>query len=461
MTLISHRRDPNWIACIDFGTALSKVAMIATMDRDGLRPDHVKPLRVTSSTQQPYLLPSIVFVTDFVTDRHLLFGQAALDAAIRSGDGGRQALVSPKQYLSTHDPEDFDEPLPSEIDPTGRFSARGLLRLFLAHLLERVGDDAKQQGLPWPVRVRVARPAWQAQRAVQGEKALKELVRDGFALVDKLGSTLSAAGGVPHRAALNALAGLTSLTNSQEQRIFKLDRGSASVLEATAAAAATIRESGRRVVAVADIGAGTSDFGAFMTGLPGRNVLAELEGSSRVLREAGDFLDMQLRRYILNKAGLLPDDPAARGVSNRLRARARGNKERLFSEGSLTVEIGEDFFEVTAQEFLADQQVVGFAKRLRDQFHETLKVAVSCAENNSPRGGQTPVEILLTGGGHNLPMVRALFDAPSVPWLYCEAAPDFAERPEDLDFYPVRRQLVVAIGGAVRDLPVVTARVRG
>jgi len=456
MTLLSKPRAPGWIVCIDFGTALSKVAMVRDKNRTLLEPDDIRPLKLTDGGRNPYLLPSIVFVTD----RRLLFGQEALDLALRSED--RHALVSPKQYLSTHDPEDFDQRLPPEIDPSGRFSAKGLLRLYLAHLLERAGQDARQRDLPWPVPVRLARPAWQAERAVYGEKTLKMLVRDGFALVDKLGSALSAKGGLTHGAAQSAVAGLTGMTAAEEKRIFKLsNKGEASVLEATAAAMGTIRNSGRRIVAVADIGAGTSDFGAFMTGLPGKDVLAEIEGSSQVLREAGDFLDMQLRRHILEKAGLLLDDPAARGDANRLRVRARNNKETLFSEGLLTVQVGDDIIDVTMREFLADQYVKGFARRLRDKFHATLNVAVSCAQMYSPPSDQTPVEILLTGGGHALPMVRALFETPSIPWLYCEAAPDLAERPEDISFFPVARQLVVAIGGAVRELPVMTAPVRG
>jgi hypothetical protein len=64
------------------------------------------------------------------------------------------------------------------------------------------------------------------------------------------------------------------------------------------------------------------------------------------------------------------------------------------------------------------------------------------------------VEILLTGGGRNLPMVRRLFDTPGVSWVYREAAPDLAVRPEDIALQSVRPQLAVAIGGAVRDLPV-------
>src|SRR5260370_17330894 len=158
---------------------------------------------------------------------------------------------------------------------------------------------------------------------------------------------------------------------------------------------------------------------------------------------------MQLRRCILDKAGLLPDDPAARRASNRLRANARRNKEILFSEGRLTVQVGDDLLEVTSQEFLADKYVIGFAAQLRDEFHETLKIAVSCARSYSPRGFQAPVEILLTGGGRNLPMVRDLFDTPSVSWLYRQAALDLATRPEDIAFQNVLPQLPVPIPSSV------------
>jgi hypothetical protein len=464
MPLLNSSRDTSWIACFDFGTALSKLAMVEAVDRADLKPEHIKPLAVAVRPEfrprNPYLLPSVIFLSD----SHVLLGQDAEEAAIRAERTGRQAFTSPKQYLSTHDAEDLDQSLPREIDPTAKFTPRALLKLFLAHMLERAGDDARQQGLPWPVPSRIARPAWDAKRAQDGERTLKELVRDAFALVDKLGSKLASKGGLPHKVALSALKSLSrgAAAADDDDKIFKLDdRGRASVLEATAVASGTIRDSGRRVVAVADIGGGTSDFGAFMTGLPNQNVLAEIMGSSGILREAGDYLDMHLRRFILAEAGLLSDDPAARGVSNRLLARARLNKEMLFTDGQLTVEIGDDILEVTLDGFLADEHVAAFSERLRDRFHQTLSIAVSCAQKHrQPNGRRTPVEVMLTGGGHNLPMIRSLYENPSVSWTYSAPAPDLAERPEDLDFHAVRRQLAVAIGGAVRDLPRQTPPVR-
>src|SRR5438105_2989942 len=100
MPLLTANRDPNWIACVDFGTALSKVVMVKAVARSELRPEHIIPLSVAIrpgfTARHPYLLPSVIFVGD----DHVLFGQEAEEAAIRAERTGRQAFSSPKQYLS-------------------------------------------------------------------------------------------------------------------------------------------------------------------------------------------------------------------------------------------------------------------------------------------------------------------------------------------------------------------------
>jgi molecular chaperone DnaK (HSP70) len=245
--------------------------------------------------------------------------------------------------------------------------------------------------------------------------------------------------------------------------VFELSsKESASVLEATAVAAGSIRATGRRVVAVADIGGGTSDFGVFMTGLAGRDVLAEVKGSSQVLRQAGDHLDMLLTLHILDKAGIDREDPAGKGPARRLRASQRARKEALFAEGVVRVDIGDDTRTVTLKDFLADTRVQEFVQRLQSMFLGALKTAVECAKNNPQPDGYraTPVEILLTGGGHALPMVRELATNPPMDWIFRDAAPELPTGPIDENLKTVRRQLAVAIGGAVRDLPHQTAAVR-
>jgi hypothetical protein len=111
--------------------------------------------------------------------------------------------------------------------------------------------------------------------------------------------------------------------------------------------------------------------------------------------------------------------------------------------------------------FLADTRVRAFAERLRSKFSETLAFAVAAARQN-PLGldRQTPVEVLLTGGGHSLPMVKDFVTNSPMPWKYLEASPEIPDGPLEEDFRAVHRQLAVTIGGAVRDLPRETAGVR-
>jgi hypothetical protein len=57
-------------------------------------------------------------------------------------------------------------------------------------------------------------------------------------------------------------------------------------------------------------------------------------------------------------------------------------------------------------------------------------------------------------------MVRELATNPPVRWRFLDAAPELPTDPIPEDIKNVRRQLAVAIGGAVRDLPRETAGVR-
>lgn len=464
MSLLTAGRSSEWIACIDFGTALSKVAMVRRIPRSQLTERDVIPLAVARregvEAKNPLLLPSIVFVTD---EERLLFGEEAQQLLFRGEWLGREAFVSPKQYLNTRELEELDEPLEASVDPTGKYTARDLLALFLAHLLAQAGAAAARERLPWPVPLRIARPAWEQKRGAAAERILECLLLQAFAITDQLGSKLIAPGGLADGDAFIAVSMAQNDARLRDpasfKHVFELNaQGSASVLEATAAAAGSIRDAGHRVVAVADIGGGTSDFGAFLTGLAGNAALAEIRGSSQILREAGDYLDMQLTRYILQKAGLDADHPRGKTAARQLRARQRAHKEALFTAGKLHVRFGDDVEDVTLDDFLEDPNVQAFAQRLRAKFHETLTAAVGCAQQHSqPDGSRIPVEILLVGGGHALPMVRELASRPSVQWIYAEAAPEIPDGPVSEEFRIVRPQLAVAIGGAVRDLPRIIA----
>jgi molecular chaperone DnaK (HSP70) len=436
------------------------MAMVLAEETEELEARDIRPLPIAqdAGAPSPFLLPSVVFVTD----TGLLFGPRAETAALRSAASGRRALDAPKQYLSTDVAEALDEALPADVDPGRRYTPRMLITLYLSYLFLKAEAAARASSLSWPVKLRIARPAWGEDRAAAGETALREMVRVALALADRLEPLLSEEKELPHEEAIRALE--EALAQPQQagwdRNVFRIGAdGGASVLEATAVAAGSIRQGRRRVVIVADIGGGTSDFAAFMTGLPGRRVVAEIAGSACVLREAGDHVDMLLRSYILQKAGILADDPAARGVVAALRSRQRALKEALFEQGRVVAEVGEDLLDVRVEEFLAYPPVKRFAERLRATFDQALDSALRAAANFLP-GGRMEIEIMLTGGGHVLPMVRALADEPGRDWTFRRAEPSIPGISGNSDFRGFVEQLAVAIGGAIRDLPVQTAAVR-
>ncbi len=431
--------------------------MVRALDREELTKDDIRPLAIGHGSAREWLLPSVLYITD----TSVLFGAEAERQALRAQGSVRDAFRSPKEYLSTCDLADYDAPLPEGVDQTGKFTARTLLRLFIAHLLQRAGAQAESECLPWPIPLRVARPAWEPDRAKAGEKLLRDLVVNGFAIVDLLGSELSRSGGVELQQALSVLKEADEKSKQAETKktlspdMFMVGQYKRiSVPEATAVAANSNRRRGRRLVVVADIGGGTSDFGSFMTPVVGQKTIAEVVDSSHILKKAGDFLDMQLIRYILSEAGYLEGHHTSRGISRRLTAQGRQNKETLFTEGSLTIEIDDRILKISLPKFLALQDVQDFGNQLLERFRQSLLKAKGCAENNrSQNGFEPPIEIMLTGGGHSLPMVQALLKSHGLPGSYTPRSPEILEEEHIFAFDTIRPQLAVAIGGALKDLP--------
>jgi molecular chaperone DnaK (HSP70) len=450
--LIAPRTDA-WTGCIDFGTAYSKVAMVAAKPRKELKAGDIRPLPIgRHDSLNPLLLPSVVFVTA----EEVLFGGPAERTAQRAEREGRSAFLSPKQYLSTHEPEDLDGKLDLQIDPTQSYTPRDLITLYLGYVIKRAELAAKETQLPWPPKLRIARPAWDSQRAEWGEAELRKLVRHAFIVLDRIDDQLIARGRLDHETIKRVMSAMPETAGFPDEQIFAIEQAKATVTEATAVAAGSIRATGRRIVVVADIGGGTSDFAAFMTGLPGQDVLAEIRGSSAVLRQAGDHLDMHLRRMLLDQAGLLPDDTAARGPSNSLRARQRSLKESLFLEGRISVEVGDTFVEMTTEQFLNDNKVRDFSERLRDKFYVAVDHAIGCAQQY---GAHSPIEIMPTGGGHSLPMVQSMIDTINRDWNFKIVTPDLVQW-QDEDFERAKRQVAVSVGGAMKDLPRLTAAIQ-
>jgi hypothetical protein len=170
---------------------------------------------------------------------------------------------------------------------------------------------------------------------------------------------------------------------------------------------------------------------------------------------------MLMTRHVLDQAGIDPNDPAGRGAAARLRVRQRANKEVLFNDGEVSVELNDDVRTIKLQEFLANRRVQEFSERLRSKFSAALEIGIECAKQYSPRKDRpVPIEIILTGGGYSLPMVADLASNPPIPWTYATSLRDISNLPNNPDLQAVGRQLAVAVGGAVEEIPQHTAPVR-
>jgi hypothetical protein len=455
-------RNRDWIGCVDFGTTFSKVAMVRAVDRDALEPGDITPIAIGKSdivqSGNPFLSPSAVFIRqDEDTGLYfMMFGGEAMAHARQMESDGRVPFTSMKYHLTANATATLDQTLPLAIDPSGQVTPRIAITAYLASLLVKADMAVAAAGKPWPVAVRLGRPAWPEGHAEEGEKALQDMVGWAFAFRDAFGLALDAPGGIALDDLMVAWKDRAPAPGGVMSSVFEADgTGKASVLEATAVAAALIDQlDRRRVILIADIGGGTSDFGAFLTGLPGDASIAHIRGGSGALRKAGDHLDALLVRFALIIMPHLEGEAAAR-AEQLIWPRAREYKEVLFREGQVMILAGDDIVEVSEADFLRMPEVIAFTDDLASMFSKSYKVAAECAAlyPDPVTGEPTPVEIVLTGGGHDLPMVRALVGLGAQSWPCVEAPGDALAQAEDPGIKSLYRQLAVAIGGSMKQLP--------
>jgi molecular chaperone DnaK (HSP70) len=233
-----------------------------------------------------------------------------------------------------------------------------------------------------------------------------------------------------------------------------IDRGF--VPEATAVAAAAIRpdKRKRRVLVVVDVGAGTSDFGAFIT-VPGDGTgrIGELQRARRVVLRGGNFLDEQVVALLKDKAGLVEGMPSAIGPLARLRREATRIKEDLFRDEEVLEDLGNgQFVSASLGELLEREPLKSFGNELWERFKETLAVATGFTRGltNPPHS----IEVILTGGGSRLPMVQSLITRAQresdFPVTVTDTLPGWITETNWSQLFP---QLAVAIGGAMPNMP--------
>lgn len=235
----------------------------------------------------------------------------------------------------------------------------------------------------------------------------------------------------------------------------------AGVPEPVAVAAGVLADGSdkREPFMVVDVGAGTTDFGLFILREDEEKETSkvfQVPGSIKALMQAGDKIDGMLKKFILEAQAVDMSDPHGRLIGADLSRRIRGLKERLFADGEVQYVLADSTLgRIELEDFLGSRPVKEFAERVDRGFREVLEAVDDTYLNLLSLAN---LKVVLTGGGAQLPMMRALAEGwvevkgkriarqlinPLPVWI--------AEQAPELE--PIYPQLAVAIGGAAAELP--------
>jgi molecular chaperone DnaK (HSP70) len=136
-----------------------------------------------------------------------------------------------------------------------------------------------------------------------------------------------------------------------------------------------------------------------------------------------------------------------------LRREAPRIKEDLFRRTEVTEQLPNgQFVRASLDELLQRAPIQSFAEELWMRFSETLSTAVEFTRGLTPP--PDVIDIILTGGGSELPMVRELIRRAEreqqYPVMRMDAAPQWARAASWKTAFP---QLAVAVGGAMPVMP--------
>jgi molecular chaperone HscA len=187
-----------------------------------------------------------------------------------------------------------------------------------------------------------------------------------------------------------------------------------------------------------------------------------IPNTQKVLRQAGNQVDHELKRFILEKAGIRENHGDFARIDASLSLDVRALKEALFrGQGveSYTIVQNDKPVQIGREEFIASAGM----RDLERQIHAKFEEMVRSAPASWIVGQQFPrIVLLVTGGGAELPIVSSL-DGTTVnvgralTVRLGTALPPYVER----DYPQLRHEylrLAVALGGSAKDLPEVSAK---
>jgi hypothetical protein len=461
----ASQRAKDVVLCLDFGTARSKAMAV--------RADGTPVFLPTGAVTRSKLKESIASsVWIDMMDEVMIFGDTAVERSLAQGKLKQPRIDSLKDFLSasmTSDsalPNPDVQPLPKGVDPSGKgFTIGEVLVLYLGYLVWAAEEALRVSGVTSDVPRRFAIPCWAQTHRKAGIELLRTYLARATLLARHVGRVWL--NGLPlgeakelARAALEVPVG-----------DLPLDLYVEGITEPLAAVGTRNEELSHRngLVLVADIGAGTSDFGLYLVSDPNAEPRF-IEVATHSINRAGNHIDEILRRFIVRDLYSGAQGSASATADMELQLRQRSIKEELFTRKKtrVTLQAGPQFM-LDLDTFRREPEVKAFESDLRKAFCDTFAAAEKALASSGEGvdwSRYLNLRVVLTGGGALLPMVRDLAGYSFQPFrnpgfetarVVITSTPT-ASLPQPVRRYGVTEEaylpLAVAWGGAMPVLPV-------
>jgi molecular chaperone HscA len=460
-------QNPECVLCLDFGTARSKAFASMSDGDDDPDPELVELGlgRLDGDADAIYTVASSLWISD---DGLLYVGSEAMRRSAHAvlSDGNRRRLDSVKQQLTlvAYEHNLAARRLEPELNPTTvPLSYEDAICLFLAYLTDLSVTELAAKGKSRYIKRRFTVPAWQPAQRSWAESTLAKYMTRAQILADTFHGKWRS--GIPAERWMTAV----SAAGAHDNRLsYLLDRasGARGILEPLAAGSGRVwADSGtKNLVLVIDVGAGTTDFSLFWVVQNIGNLQRkafQVAPYSDAIRMAGDFIDERLLLQLVARAHGSSDELVRKRIETGLRLTGlRSLKERLFTTGEIqtTLDSTDQTVSIKLDEFLGNEQVKGVVSEIEkavQRFLNSVDVSWAAVADNA--------QIVLTGGGANMPNIKALadrvweFGGKPLRFRRVPAVPKFIADNYDDNFQREYPQLAVAIGGV---LPVLDEKSR-
>lgn len=455
LSSLNSETQPNDIRiCLDFGTAMSKAVLVH--DRDDIDSEEIYVLELGYPGDQEEISEVMLISSVYIDNVGILwFGKAAVDRSVIEGiDGSRQRLDNIKRRLSE---AGWNEEVGSMHNPTDVSVTQGdMVLAYLMYMTWAVNDRLNELDFPLNISRRFAMPCLPGAKGKEVDFRLKQLINEARVLADTFQSTIK--NGIPlldFIATVNELREVKPAYPNEPKGITEPLGVAGSLL--------SWRSNVDMLVMVVDIGAGTSDLSLFRIHVDPEkkiNAAVEIANSSRVLTQAGNYLDRALIELILKESGVTSEDPQWIKIRSRLELQIREHKETLFNEEFVYVHLENETnveVEVELEDFLRLEPVRKFGEALQNTMQEILESINESWIDWIKSDPHRKLVVALTGGGADLPMVRSLaqgtvlVNGSAVPIAQAISFPNWIrELDENLEAdYP---RIAVALGGARKQL---------